>query len=104
MKRLKVDELRISGLHLGEGEAIALYFQEKAQLLATDDDTCRKNRIILGIKIIGSPAIVIMLFKNAFREKLHSSVLSVYSVVEKLYSYSLFQEKLKSLKGQRELT
>ncbi|MBU4220031.1 MAG: hypothetical protein KKA10_00130 [Euryarchaeota archaeon] len=31
------------------------------------------------------------------REKLHRSVLSVYSVVEKLYSNSLFQEKLKSL-------
>ncbi len=30
-------------------------------------------------------------------EKLHCSVLSVYSVVEKLYSNSLFQEKLKSL-------
>jgi predicted nucleic acid-binding protein len=61
----KVDDLRIFGLHLGEAEAIALYFQEKAQLLATDDDTCRKNRIILGINIIGSPAIVIMLFRNS---------------------------------------
>ncbi|CAG0965200.1 hypothetical protein METP2_01045 [Methanosarcinales archaeon] len=61
----KVNDLRIFGLHLGEAEAIALYFQEKARLLATDDDTCRKNRIILGINIIGSPAIVIMLFKNA---------------------------------------
>ncbi len=61
----KVDDLRIFGLHLGEAEAIALYFQEEAQLLATDDDTCRKNRIILGINIIGSPSIVIMLFRNA---------------------------------------
>jgi predicted nucleic acid-binding protein len=61
----KVDDLRIFGLHLGEAEPIALYFQEKAQLLATDDDTCRKNRIILGINIIGSPAIVIMLFRNS---------------------------------------
>jgi hypothetical protein len=32
------------------------------------------------------------------REKLHRSVLSVYSVVEKLYSNSLFQEKLKRLR------
>jgi predicted nucleic acid-binding protein len=61
----KVDNLRIFGLHLGEAEAVALYFQEKAQFLATDDDTCRRNRIILGINIIGSPAIVIMLFRNA---------------------------------------
>jgi predicted nucleic acid-binding protein len=61
----KVDYLRLFGLHLGEAEAIALYFQEKAQILATDDDTCRKNRIILGINIIGSPAIVLMLFRKA---------------------------------------
>ena len=44
---------------------MALYFQEKAEFLATDDDTCRKNRIILGINIIGSPAIVIILFRKA---------------------------------------
>jgi len=64
-KKDKVDNLRLFGLHLGEAEAVALYFQEKAQFLATDDDTCRKNRIILGINIIGSPAIVLMLFRKA---------------------------------------
>ncbi|MDO8727992.1 MAG: hypothetical protein Q7J35_18220 [Candidatus Methanoperedens sp.] len=32
------------------------------------------------------------------REKLHRSVLSVYYVVEKLYSNSLFQGKLKRLR------
>jgi len=61
----KVDNLRLFGLHLGEAKAVALYFQEKAEFLATDDDTCRKNRIILGINIIGSPAIVIILFRKA---------------------------------------
>ncbi len=60
----RVDNLKIFGLHLGEAEAVALYFQEKAQFLATDDDTCRRNRIILGINIIGSPAIVLALFKK----------------------------------------
>ncbi len=60
-----VDNLRLFGLHLGEAEAVALYFQEKAQFLATDDDTCRKNRIILGINIIGSPAIILMLLRKA---------------------------------------
>jgi predicted nucleic acid-binding protein len=50
----KVDNLRIFGLHLGEAEAVALYFQVKAQFLASDDDTCRRNRIILGINIIGT--------------------------------------------------
>ncbi len=60
----KVNDLKIFGLHLGEAEAVALYFQEKAQFLATDDDTCRRNRIILGINIIGSPAIVLTLLRN----------------------------------------
>ena len=60
----KLDDLKIFGLHLGEAEAVALYFQEKAQFLATDDDTCRRNRIILGINIIGSPAIVLTLLRN----------------------------------------
>jgi predicted nucleic acid-binding protein len=40
----KVENLRIFGLHLGEAEAAALYFQEKAQFLATDDDTCREKQ------------------------------------------------------------
>ncbi len=60
----KVNDLKIFGLHLGEAEAVVLYFQEQAHFLATDDDTCRKNRIILGINIISSPAIVLTLFRN----------------------------------------
>lgn len=60
----KVDELKIFGLHLGEAEAVVLYFQEQAQFLATDDDTCRRNRIILEINIIGSPAIVLTLLRK----------------------------------------
>jgi predicted nucleic acid-binding protein len=66
----KVDDLKIFGLHLGEAEAVALYFQEHAQFLATDDDTCRRNRIILGINIIGSPAIVLTLLRNGAITKL----------------------------------
>ncbi len=65
----KVANLRMFGLHLGEAEAVALYFQEKAQLLASDDDTCRRNRIILGINIIGSPAIILTLFRKALIAK-----------------------------------
>lgn len=61
----KVEDLTIFGLHHGEAEAVVLYFQEQAQFLATDDDTCRRNRIILGINIIGSPAIILTLFRNS---------------------------------------
>jgi predicted nucleic acid-binding protein len=78
----KVDNLRLFGLHLGEAEAVALYFQEKAQFLATDDDTCRKNRIILGINIIGSPAVVLMLFNKALitRKKAIDCVLTLETI------------------------
>ena len=77
-----MDNFRLFGLHLGEAEAVALYFQEKAQFLATDDDTCRKNRIILGINIIGSPAIVLMLFRKALitRKKAMDCVLALESI------------------------
>ena len=78
----KVDNLRIFGLHLGEAEAVALYFQERAQFLATDDDTCRRNRILLGIKIIGSPAIVIMLFRNSLITR--SKALDCVSALESI--------------------
>ncbi|MDD5616845.1 MAG: hypothetical protein PHH85_11675 [Candidatus Methanoperedens sp.] len=64
LDKKKVDNLRLFGLHQGEAEAVALYFQENAQFLATDDDTCRRNRIMLGINIVGSPAIIIMLFRK----------------------------------------
>ncbi len=47
----------------GEAEAMALYWQEKASLLATDDDNVRKKKTILGINIIGTPAIVLHLFR-----------------------------------------
>lgn len=78
----KVDTLKLFGLHLGEAEAVALYFQEKAQFLATDDDTCRKNRIILGLNIIGSPAIVLMLFRKALitRNKAIDCVLALDTI------------------------
>lgn len=68
--KTKVDDLKIFGLHLGEAEAVVLYFQEHAQFFATDDDTCRRNRIILGINIIGSPAIVLTLLRNGAITKL----------------------------------
>ncbi len=64
MDKTKLDNLILFGLHLGEAEAVALYFQECAKFLGTDDDTCRRNRILLGINIIGSPAIVITLFRK----------------------------------------
>ena len=52
------------GLGLGEAEAVVLYHQENADYLFTDDDVCREYRGILNIKILGTPAIILLLFKN----------------------------------------
>ena len=48
----------------GEAEAVALYWQEKANYLATDDDNVRKKFNILDINIIGTPSIIVSLFKE----------------------------------------
>ena len=53
----------------GEAEAVALYWQEKADYLATDDDNVRKKSMILNIKIIGTPVIILKLYKEKMIEK-----------------------------------
>jgi len=53
----------------GEAEAVALYWENNAKLLATDDDNVRKKRNILDIKIIGTPAIILKLYKEKIINK-----------------------------------
>lgn len=53
----------------GEAEAVALYWQEKAALIATDDDNVRKKRTLLDIGVIGTPAIILRLFKENVIDK-----------------------------------
>ncbi len=71
----RAKEFNIQG---GEGEAVALYWQDKAGCLATDDDNIRKKSAVLDIKIIGTPAIVLALYKeklvgkNKFEESLNA--------------------------------
>jgi predicted nucleic acid-binding protein len=64
-----VNELEIFGLNEGEAEAVALYFQEKADRLASDDNAVRKNRVILGLQIVGTPALIYSLFKKGLVTK-----------------------------------
>ena len=53
----------------GEAEVIALYWQEKANLIATDDDNVRKKKILLNIEVIGTPVIILKLFKEKIIDK-----------------------------------
>jgi predicted nucleic acid-binding protein len=60
----------------GEAEALALYWEENADFLATDDDNVRKKKIILNINMIGTPAIILKLYKENMidKKKLEGSV------------------------------
>jgi predicted nucleic acid-binding protein len=60
----------------GEGEALALYWQEKADYLASDDDNLRKKSTLLNLRLIGTPAIILKLYqeKRIDRAKLQESL------------------------------
>lgn len=59
-----MNELCTYGLEGGELECVTLYFQEKAKLIASNDDKVRKLRMILNLNMISSPEIVYMMAKN----------------------------------------
>lgn len=48
----------------GEAKAVALYWETKADLIATDDDNVRKKEQLLDLNIIGTPAILLQLYKS----------------------------------------
>lgn len=60
----------------GEAEAVALYWQEHADYLASDDDNLRKKSTLLNIQLIGTPAIILTLYREKLidREKLIGSL------------------------------
>lgn len=69
----RAEEFNVQG---GEGEALALYWQEKADYLASDDDNLRKKSLLLNLKLIGTPAIILRLYqeKRIDRDKLQASL------------------------------
>lgn len=62
----KINELNIQR---GEAEAVALYWQENADYLATDDDNVRKKNLLLNIKLIGTPVIILKLYEEKMIDK-----------------------------------
>lgn len=53
----------------GEAEALALYWQERADILASDDGNVRKKAALLDIKLVGTPAIILRLYKAGIIQK-----------------------------------
>jgi predicted nucleic acid-binding protein len=64
VKNKLLAELKKYGLQGGELEAVTLYFQEKTDLIASNDDKVRKLRLILDLKLVSSPEIILMLAKQ----------------------------------------
>lgn len=59
-----VDELKKFSIAKGEAEAVALFKEGKADVIATDDDVVRKNSAVLDLKLIGTPALIKWMFKK----------------------------------------
>lgn len=53
----------------GEAESVALYKQENADLLITDDQNVRKKKDLMEIKLIGSLAVILKLRKAKIIDK-----------------------------------
>lgn len=67
--KMLVNKANQFNIQRGEAESVALYWQEKADLLATDDDNVRKKSAILNLNIIGTPVIVLKLYKENMIDK-----------------------------------
>ena len=74
--------MRNFGLGKGEAETIQLYFQEKADLLLCDEKKARKIASILNINLLGTPELIIQLYKRKFigKEKAKESVLKLEKI------------------------
>ena len=68
VKRVRDKELlkraKEFNIQRGEAEAVALYWQEKAEYLASDDDNLRKRSLLLNLNLIGTPAIILKLYQE----------------------------------------
>ncbi len=62
-KRLLV-ELGKYGLREGELDSVTLYFQEKADLIASNDDKVRRLQPILNLNLVSSPEIVLVMARR----------------------------------------
>lgn len=57
-------ELAKYGLKGGELESVTLYFQERADLIASNDDKVRGLQLILNLDLISSPEIVFVMARG----------------------------------------
>jgi len=91
MNKIKINKIkdetlmqkaREFNIYRGEAEALALYWQENADILATDDDNVRKKKLLLNISVISTPAIIMNLYKKQkiTKEKYLDSISSLRKI------------------------
>ena len=64
-----IDKAMAFNIQGGEAEAVALYWQENADYLATDDDNVRKKKEILKLNLLGTPSILLLLYRQKVIKK-----------------------------------
>lgn len=76
MNNSLIEKANQFNIQRGEAESLALYWQEKAKFMATDDDSVRKKSVLLKVNVIGTPAIILKLYKEKYidRKKLEESI------------------------------
>lgn len=60
-----IDRANRFNIQGGEAEAVALYWEREADLLASDDDNVRRKRELLNLDLIGTPSILLDLYDAA---------------------------------------
>ena len=67
--KMLLNKVNQFNIQRGEAESVAIYWQENADLLATDDDNVRKKKILLKLKTIGTPSIILKLYNEKMIDK-----------------------------------
>lgn len=60
-----VDRANRYNIQGGEAAAVALYWEQDADRLASDDDNVRRKRTVLDLHLIGTPSILVELFEES---------------------------------------
>ncbi len=58
-----IDRANKFNIQGGEAEAVALYWERDADILATDDDNVRSKAVHLGLNLIGTLPVLVKIFK-----------------------------------------
>lgn len=53
----------------GEADSLALYWQERASYLASDDNNVRRKQVALDVRLVGTPTLLLTLYQGRVIDK-----------------------------------